>query len=313
MKYFNPNNPLFPEYNPKRGFFVFLLVFIVGYVVAQAVGLAVVTVGWGLSEAEIMGLMANPDSFAAKSAILSIQAIGQLIGFAGSCWLFVRLIEKSPISAYLGHRMELVPFFLTLLLTVLFMVVNSVVIEWNMSWQFEGAFWEWARQQEDQLEMLTKQLSQIYHFPDFLFTFFVIAIVAGVTEELVFRGIIQTKLWQWTSNVHVAIWVSAFIFSAIHLQFFGFVPRLLLGALFGYLFYFSGNIWYAVWAHVVNNGVTIILLYYMQLSGEPADLNEMEAAPWWMALFVAVICLLILKRFFDHFNQTRDDEVAMRL
>src|SRR5690606_6262686 len=106
------------------------------------------------------------------------------------------------------------------------------------------SFWRWAKEREDELAMMTKDISKIYNIPDFIFTFFVISIVAGLSEEIVFRGILQTKLWQWFGNVHVAIWVSAFLFSAIHMQFFGFVPRMLLGALFGYLFYFSGNIWY---------------------------------------------------------------------
>ena len=62
----------------------------------------------------------------------------------------------------------------------------------------------------------------------------VIALLPAIGEELVFRGILQRELWRGTLNIHVAIWVSAAIFSAIHMQFYGFVPRLLLGALFGY-------------------------------------------------------------------------------
>jgi hypothetical protein len=104
--------------------------------------------------------------------------------------------------------------------------------------------------------------------------------VSRGTEELVFRGIIQREFYRATRNIHVSIWVSAAIFSAIHIQFYGFVPRMLLGALFGYLYYWSGSLTMSMLAHLFNNGMMVVALYYYQQGALDIDVESTEAAPW---------------------------------
>ncbi len=89
----------------------------------------------------------------------------------------------------------------------------------------------------------------------------VIAVVAGLAEELIFRGCLQQIMQQIVKNKHIAVWVTAFIFSAIHFQFYGFLPRMLLGALLGYLFLWSGNIWVPIIVHTANNVIGVITAY----------------------------------------------------
>lgn len=86
----------------------------------------------------------------------------------------------------------------------------------------------------------------------------VIAVTAGITEEFLFRGALQRVIGKWTSNPHTIIWVAAILFSAFHLQFYGFLPRMILGAYFGYLLYWSKSIWIPVFAHFVNNAFAVI-------------------------------------------------------
>jgi membrane protease YdiL (CAAX protease family) len=85
-----------------------------------------------------------------------------------------------------------------------------------------------------------------------------ISLFGPVLEEVLFRGGLQRILATRPMNIHIAIWISAFIFSAIHFQSFGFFPRLIIGAFFGYLAYWSGSLWIAVIAHAVNNSTVII-------------------------------------------------------
>jgi membrane protease YdiL (CAAX protease family) len=96
---------------------------------------------------------------------------------------------------------------------------------------------------------------------EFLAAIVILAIVPAIGEELLFRGILQNKIEMLSKNKHIAIWITAFIFSFIHFQFYGFVPRLLLGALFGYLYIWSGNLTIPILAHFINNGFTLLLLY----------------------------------------------------
>ncbi len=97
--------------------------------------------------------------------------------------------------------------------------------------------------------------------PGFLVNLLMIAILPAIGEEFFFRGILQRLFSEWFKNIHVAIFITAFIFSAIHFQFFGFFPRFLLGLYLGYLFYWSGNLWIPIVVHFINNALVVILAY----------------------------------------------------
>jgi len=91
----------------------------------------------------------------------------------------------------------------------------------------------------------------------------IVALLPAVGEEFLFRGVLLRLFKEWTKNKHAAILISAFLFSAVHFQFYGFLPRFLLGVLFGYLFVWSKNIWIPVTVHFVNNGLAVVLYYFM--------------------------------------------------
>lgn len=137
---------------------------------------------------------------------------------------------------------------------------------------------EWMRRQENLAQEMTEIFLQNASCLNLFLNLIVIAVAAGITEEFFFRGALQRILAKWTPNHHLVIWVTAILFSAFHLQFFGFIPRLLLGAYFGYLLYWGRNIWIPVFAHFANNAFAVIGLSNNEwkknefISGEiPAD------------------------------------------
>ncbi len=101
-----------------------------------------------------------------------------------------------------------------------------------------------------------------------IFNVFIIAVVAGITEEFFFRGSLQQLVKKVCHNRHLAVWITAFIFSFIHFQFYGFIPRMLLGALLGYIFLWSGNLWIPVIVHILNNAMSVTIYY--KFHGTPA-------------------------------------------
>ncbi|MDH6305025.1 membrane protease YdiL (CAAX protease family) [Parabacteroides sp. PF5-5] len=123
---------------------------------------------------------------------------------------------------------------------------------------FLGPLEQWMKEMETAAEALTELIMAGEGWVTLLFNLVVIAVIAGVTEEFFFRGAVQRIVGRWVANHHAVIWIVAFFFSAIHLQFYGFIPRMLLGAYFGYLLYWSKNIWIPVFAHFVNNAVAVI-------------------------------------------------------
>ena len=115
---------------------------------------------------------------------------------------------------------------------------------------------------EEQTQMLIEKMLTTNSVIILLVNLFVIAITAGVTEEFFFRGSLQQTIKKICKNGHVAVWITAFIFSFIHFQFYGFVPRLLLGALLGYIFLWSGNLWIAVIVHAINNTIGVLAFHF---------------------------------------------------
>jgi membrane protease YdiL (CAAX protease family) len=135
---------------------------------------------------------------------------------------------------------------------------------------------------------------------------FVIALLPAIGEELVFRGMLQPELFRATGNHHAAIWISAIIFSAFHMQFFGFVPRLLLGALFGYLYVWSANLLIPMIAHFVNNGFSVLMMYLYQKGIITVDMESPEAAPWPMVIGFTIVfgfLLFYFKKYYETKNQ----------
>ena len=94
-------------------------------------------------------------------------------------------------------------------------------------------------------------------YGDLIVGLLIVAVLAGFSEEIFFRGALQRLIMSGPLNHHLAIWLTAFIFSAFHMQFFGFFPRLVLGGYFGYLLYWSRSLWLPVIIHALNNGLVV--------------------------------------------------------
>lgn len=151
----------------------------------------------------------------------------------------------------------------------------------------------WMRSQEETAEKLTLMLLAGEGLITVIFNLIVIALAAGVTEEFLFRGALQRVIGKWTHNHHIIIWSAAIIFSAFHMQFFGFLPRMLLGAYFGYLLYWSRNIWIPVFAHFVNNAFAVIGMSNAQLKDNEfitGDISTQNLLPY---TIVAIITLFL--------------------
>ncbi len=267
---------------------------LLGLFVGQMLGFLVSWLLFGMDMAYVSQIMLTPSEDAAvRIPLMLIQAGSTLFGFILAPLLHLKLIDKEPETAWFQqHSLSVVLVGVVFLLTLAFITANSVVIEWNMHLDFGAfstSFGEWARAKEESLSELTQFITQFDSTGSLLAGLIVIAILPAIGEEMVFRGILQRKLQQLTHRPHLAIWLAAFFFSAIHLQFYGFFPRLLLGALFGYIYYWSDNLWYPIAAHFLNNAFTLIMLYLYQQKATDIDLESTDSVPWSMALLALVV------------------------
>lgn len=195
----------------------------------------------------------------------------------------------------------------------------SGLIEWNAGVHLPG-FLEGveksARELEERAQELTRYLTQFTSPARFLVGLIVIAVVPAISEELVFRGVIQRNLVQWAGGKHTGVWLAAAIFSAIHFQFLGFVPRFVLGLILGYLYEWSGNILVPMAAHFTQNAFQLVLLYAQQrggLASSAFDPNSTEALPWWLQLLSLLLMGSILWVLFHRMTQPTADAEPTQL
>lgn len=121
---------------------------------------------------------------------------------------------------------------------------------------------EWMQAKEQQAQYLTSQLVYAAGFGGMLLNILVLALVPAAGEELLFRGIFQQIFQKWLRSGIVAVVVTAILFATLHFQFYGFIPRLILGIIFGLLFLWSRSVWLPFIAHLINNSVPVVLSYY---------------------------------------------------
>jgi len=150
---------------------------------------------------------------------------------------------------------------------------------------------------------------QVHGYYALSFNIFLIAILPALGEELFFRGAIIRVFQDWR-GFKTAIWITAFIFSAIHLQFYGFLPRLLMGAFFGYLLLWSENLWLPVTAHFINNVVAVVF-YYLKFNGyKLPDIDAIGTGnTLWIGIasgVMGIIGIFMLKRRFQLQNSYTD-------
>jgi membrane protease YdiL (CAAX protease family) len=155
------------------------------------------------------------------------------------------------------------------------------------------------RSMEDDAEQMTLKLLNVNTFSGYLINILVIAILPAIGEEFLFRGVIQNLFKEWTKNIHIAIILSAFLFSFIHFQFYGFLPRFLLGLLFGYLLVWSGSIWLPVTAHFINNAFAVSFYYFGKSEEVIHDAESFGAEPsTYIYLLFSLLFLSLLLYFF---------------
>lgn len=208
--------------------------------------------------------------------------------------------KTSPVRAMgAGKAPAIGMIVIAILIYLAGMPALNQIVYWNQEMQLPGfleSFEEWSREMEKLAEEQTKGMLNTTEVLPTLMNIFVIGILTGIGEEFFFRGALQRGLVWCGINPHTSIWTAAIIFSAIHFQFYGFVPRLLLGALFGYLYLWSGSIWVNSFAHALNNSLVIISTWCINkgLLSEEFDMMGVEEGGFPTAAVISAIAVVAI-------------------
>jgi len=211
-------------------------------------------------------ITSNPENI---NLIKLVQLITTLGIFILPSFLMAYFIAEKPLVFIgLAKKSKVTDFVLVALLMIIAIPFINLLGEINQQLVLPKAFAgieSWMKASEQTAAQLTEKLVQVHSLGGLAINIFLIAILSAFSEELFFRGAFQGILKDW-KGVVVAIWIGAIVFSAIHLQFYGFLPRMLMGALFGYLYFWSGSLWLPITAHFTNNAMAIIF-YYLKYNG----------------------------------------------
>jgi uncharacterized protein len=210
-----------------------------------------------LKNSNISNQLAEPKTISALKFMQTIQAIGV---FILPSILFLKIFKNKNEN---WITLSKTPSFYQIILILTCMICISPGINFLAELNSKIPFPQWVYDSEEEALNITKAFLKMDSIVVLLINIFVVAILPGIGEELLFRGVLQNILDKILKNYHLSIWTTAILFSAMHMQFLGFIPRMLLGAFFGYIYCWSGSLWLAMIAHFINNGTAVILGYFI--------------------------------------------------
>ncbi len=245
------------------------------------------------NEEELLKAMALPENI---NKVRWMQMLGTFAMMFLPAFLFALIVGKQPIN-YLGlnksTNAQLIFLVIAIAITALFLSGGlgelNKLIPISKTWELK------FKKMEDKYSDQVMMLANMKSIADYFISLLMIAILPALFEELFFRGALQKLLVGWFKNAHVAIFVTSFLFSIIHFSYYGFLPRLALGLMLGYIFYFSKNIWLSILMHFINNGVAITALYLATRKGEDPKKIMDESYPLWVAGITLIIVLYLFK------------------
>ncbi len=277
---------IYQDYTPIKQVFILLMLLFVSFIVFNAIGM----IGVSLIDAPSLSDFENTATIQSLKFLQAFSSIGL---FIVPPFLFVYLTSKS-LNFNAVSRQQ---FLLTVaIMCFAFPLINALAL-WNEGLHlpsFLSALEDWMRSAESQAMLITEAFLKVDHWSGLLLNILIIGVIPALGEELLFRGVIQKELFSRNGKIHLSIWITAFLFSAMHLQFLGFIPRFLIGGLLGYLFYWSGSIWLPILAHFVNNTGAVILSYFINQQSISKEVEYLGAEDGQLSMLVIVLLGLFM-------------------
>ncbi|MEE9438071.1 MAG: CPBP family intramembrane glutamic endopeptidase [Saprospiraceae bacterium] len=282
----------------NKSFFVKLIGFIIAIFIGLFLG-TIALIGSGLlggMELEyISDIMNQMSNLSLRPYLKAGIGLNHFFTFTFSALLFAYWLNGDKWKDYF----QLTPIKIDVALKYLLLLLFAYPAIISSAMLLEGLdLPEWANNMDTQSMETLQQVLAMDGIGDLFVNILIIAVLPAIGEELLFRGVIQNELVKKITNPHVAIGITAFIFSAIHLQVLGFIPKFILGLILGYSYYWTKSIWYPILLHFFNNGLQTVLLYFSgdQLDLESADLNNPNYLHIMFGIIISILmCHLVIK------------------
>ena len=253
-------------------------------------------------------MVLSPEWANSANGLLFMQGVQTIVLFGVTALVGVWLTEREnpfnqmSLNRRLSFKQALISFFFA----VAALPLIAMLAEWNKGMEFPSflaSVEEMMRQMEESAKVLTERFLNTSSVGMMLINLFVMAFLPAMCEEMLFRGWLQRVLVA-RVNYHVAIWVVAFVFSAIHFQFYGFVPRMLIGAALGYLYCYMGSLWSPIIAHFTNNAIAVITAFLSYNGYTSIDFDRLGVGyTWYLSVASIAICVALLSKLHSIANR----------
>jgi hypothetical protein len=288
--------PLLANRTPFAQLLVLLLLILTSTLFTFFVGILLAMPFYGTDVLSVLVDAGNLSSENDIALMKYFQVVNQFGLFFIPALIFSLLVSKN-LFRYLRLNSKPAPtsVLLTALLVFSILPFIHLLVEINESMrlpEFLGWLEEWMKSSEESAMKLTEAFLSTTSISGLMVNIFMIGLLAAVGEELLFRSVLLRIFYAWFNNVHVAVIVSSLLFSAFHLQFFGFLPRFVLGLFFGYLFVWSGSLWLPILAHFVNNASAVVVYYLVNTGRIQADAEQFGATDSMLLLIVSSLASL---------------------
>ena len=259
----------------------------------------------------IIAAMGNVDADLdnmSKGLTATMSALQNIVAFILPAVAVALLIKMSSGEGVMHQlRLDKAPSLKWILVVLAVYFVALPAMNWITIWNenlhlpsFMHGLEDVLRASEDSAQETTTKMLKSTSLLEMLVMFLVVAVLTGLGEEIFFRSsLLGTALDRNPRHAHLFVWIVALIFSAFHLQFYGFVPRLLLGAWFGYLMLWSRSVWVPIIAHAFNNGLVVVLTYLVENNFmkenyfDTIGITSNETFPW-LAITSAVVTIALI-------------------
>jgi membrane protease YdiL (CAAX protease family) len=242
--------------------------------------------------------------------VLKVFQSAQSIGLFVLPALVMAYLFEDEGLLFLKLKHNILPLVLLLSALLVFACcpIINVLASFNQKLQLPesmSALQDWIVRSERNASELTNLFLFADSYAGLLVNMLVMAVLPAIGEEMLFRGVLQQYCIKLSKNEHVGIWITAIVFSAFHMQFLGFLPRVFLGLVLGYLFFYTKNLWYPIVFHFVNNGMSVLFFYYKQqgTSNLNPDKIGLENDQQWMVL-TSLFLIGVILYFVRKLNST---------
>lgn len=258
------------------------LVILIGTIALLFIAYGVSALMYGLDTTQGV-LLGSINSKEEISVLKILQFVNQLSIFVLPVLALMWFIRKDNPNFICFRKVpDISQFFAVILLFVASIPVIQYSLQLNSQMHLPEsmqAIQDWMKYKENIAANLTNKFMETTEFSSYFVNLLVMAIMPAIGEELIFRGLLTRWIGKITKNIHVNILITSFIFSAFHIQFFGFIPRFLLGMILGYTYYFTQSIWPSILLHFINNAVTVSIYFYVfrsKLGVKPEDVGTVD-------------------------------------